>query len=59
MSVVYERDGEFRVAVKGAPEAVLPLCRLRWDSAGPRQLSEADRQAALAPRRKWRTKACA
>ena len=48
MSVVYERDGESWVAVKGAPEAVLPLCRSRWDSAGSRQLSEADRQAALA-----------
>jgi len=34
--------------VEGAPEAVLPLCRSRWDSAGWRQLSEADRQAALA-----------
>jgi Ca2+-transporting ATPase len=48
MSVVYERDGESWVAVKGAPEAVLPLCRSRWHAAGPRQLSEADRQAALA-----------
>jgi Ca2+-transporting ATPase len=48
MSVVYERNGELWVAVKGAPEAVLPLCRSRWDSAGWRQLSEADRQAALA-----------
>ncbi|MGB7723800.1 MAG: HAD-IC family P-type ATPase, partial [Bryobacteraceae bacterium] len=48
MSVVYERDGESWVAVKGAPEAVLPLCRSRWDAAGSRQLSEADRQTALA-----------
>jgi len=48
MSVVYERDGQVWAAVKGAPEAVLPLCASRWDSAGPRQLSEADRQAALA-----------
>jgi Ca2+-transporting ATPase len=48
MSVVYEREGESWVAVKGAPEAVLLLCRSRWDGAGSRQLSEADRQAALA-----------
>jgi len=48
MSVVYERDGESWVAVKGAPEAVLPLCRSRWEGAGSRQLSEADREAALA-----------
>ena len=47
MSVVYEREGQLWVAVKGAPEAVLPLCRWRWDAAGPRQLSEADRQAAV------------
>ena len=48
MSAVYQRDGALWVAVKGAPEAVLPLCISRWDAAGPRQLSEADRQAALA-----------
>jgi Ca2+-transporting ATPase len=48
MSVVYERGGELRVAVKGAPEAVLHLCRSQWDAAGPRPLSEADRRAALA-----------
>jgi Ca2+-transporting ATPase len=48
MSVVYEREGELWVAAKGAPEAVLPLCRSRWNAAGPRLLSEADRQTALA-----------
>ena len=48
MSVVYERDGEFWIAVKGAPEAVLPICTSRRNSAGSRQLSEADRQAVLA-----------
>ena len=48
MSVVYERNGESWIAVKGAPEAVLPLCRSRWDAAGPRQLSGAEQQAALA-----------
>jgi Ca2+-transporting ATPase len=47
MSVVYERDGEFWVAVKGAPEAVLALCGSRWD-AGPRPMPETDRQAVLA-----------
>jgi len=47
MSVVYEREGELWVAVKGAPEAVLPLCNSQWD-AHPRQLSEADDKAALA-----------
>ena len=48
MSVVYERDGEFRVAVKGAPESVLPLCPLQWDTCGGRQLRLADSQAAMA-----------
>lgn len=48
MSVVYERDGELWVAVKGAPEAVLPLCISQWDAASPRQLSLADQQAVLA-----------
>jgi len=47
MSVVYERDGQLWVAVKGAPEAMLPLCSSLGDAAGPRRLSEADRQAAL------------
>jgi Ca2+-transporting ATPase len=48
MSVVYERDGELWIAVKGAPEAVLTLCKRRWNAAGLQQLSESDRQAALA-----------
>jgi Ca2+-transporting ATPase len=47
MSVVYEREGELWVAVKGAPEAVLPLCGSQWDAAATR-ISEADRQAILA-----------
>jgi Ca2+-transporting ATPase len=48
MSVVYERGGELWVAVKGAPEAVLPLCESQWHAPAARQLSEADRQATLA-----------
>ena len=48
MSVVYARDGELRITVKGAPEAVLPLCKLQWDGSHPRQLAGADRDAALA-----------
>jgi P-type Ca2+ transporter type 2C len=48
MSVVYDRGGDLRVAVKGAPEAVLERCTWHWDDANRQQLSEADRQAALA-----------
>jgi Ca2+-transporting ATPase len=48
MSVVYESDGESWVTVKGAPEGVLSLCTSVWDAARPRQISETDRQAALA-----------
>jgi len=48
MSVVYERGGELWAAVKGAPEAVLPLCEFQWATGGRRQLQPADRQAAIA-----------
>ncbi len=48
MSVVYEHDGVLRIAVKGAPEAVLPLCTLQWEAFGGRRLEQADRQAAMA-----------
>jgi len=44
MSVVYERDGEFLVAVKGAPEAVLPLCILQGEAV--RQFQQAAAQMA-------------
>jgi Ca2+-transporting ATPase len=47
MSVVYERDGELWVAVKGAPEAVLPVCGSQWDAAAT-PISEADRHTVLA-----------
>jgi Ca2+-transporting ATPase len=47
MSVVYQRGGELWAAVKGAPEAMLPLCRLQWETGGERQLQPADRQAAM------------
>ena len=47
MSVVYERDGELLVAVKGAPEAVLPLCRFQGEAGHGRQLQPADLQAVM------------
>jgi len=46
MSVIYERGGELWAAVKGAPEAVIPLCGSQ-SGADAVQFSEADRQAAL------------
>ena len=48
MSLIYERGGELLVAVKGAPETVLPLCTSKWDDAGRQQLSKADQQGVLA-----------
>lgn len=46
MSVVYERDGEVRSAVRGTPEAVLRRCG--WVAADhPRPLDEWDRERIL------------
>ncbi len=43
MAVVVSEDGGMRVAVKGAPETVLPVCKERWSIAGPKSLTDADR----------------
>ncbi len=43
MSVVYERDGQGWVIVKGAPEAVLSQCTQHWEEGQAQPLTEADR----------------
>jgi len=48
MSVVYERDAELWIGVKGAPEAVLAQCISRWDGSGSRPLTQDDRREILA-----------
>jgi len=48
MSVVYERDAELWVGVKGAPEAVLTQCISRWDGSESRPLTQDDRREILA-----------
>jgi calcium-translocating P-type ATPase len=49
MSVVSQRDGAMAVAVKGAPEQLVPLCSRILGSDGPRPTADTDRsRAALA-----------
>jgi Ca2+-transporting ATPase len=43
MSVVVTEDRGLRVVVKGAPEALLAVCRYRWTAGGVRTLTDADR----------------
>jgi Ca2+-transporting ATPase len=47
MSVVYERDGQRWVIVKGAPEAVLAQCTHQRGEGQAQPLTEADRTHAL------------
>jgi Ca2+-transporting ATPase len=47
MSVVYERDGQGWVIVKGAPEAVLAQCTHLRGEGQPQSLTEADRTREL------------
>ena len=47
MSVVYERDGQRWVIVKGAPEAVLSQCTQHWGEGQAQPLTEADRTREL------------
>ena len=47
MAVVVAESGGLRVAVKGAPEAVLPVCTRRWTADGLRPLTDADRLLIL------------
>lgn len=44
MATFHQQDGRYRVAVKGAPEAVLPACTQQLTQAGSRDLSEDQRQ---------------
>ena len=43
MATVHETNGTFRVAVKGAPEAVLQACTERCTASGPTPLSDTER----------------
>ena len=47
MSVVYERDGQYWVIVKGAPEAVLAQCTHQRGADQASPLTEADRTQTL------------
>ncbi len=47
MSVVYERDGQRWIIVKGAPEAVLWQCTQHWGEGQAHPLSDADRAREL------------
>ncbi|MGE3617409.1 MAG: cation-translocating P-type ATPase [Gemmatimonadales bacterium] len=47
MATFHRAGGRFVVAVKGAPEAVLPACAAVRDGAGPRPMAEADRRGWL------------
>ena len=47
MSVVLERDTDVRIAVKGAPEAVLAASSGRWTARGERPLAAETRAAIL------------
>jgi Ca2+-transporting ATPase len=44
MATIHETDGEYRYAVKGAPEQVLEVCDRVLTQDGEQQLSQADRQ---------------
>jgi Ca2+-transporting ATPase len=48
MSVVYQRDADLWVGVKGAPEAVLAQCISRYDGSASRALTQDDRRDILA-----------
>jgi Ca2+-transporting ATPase len=48
MATLHAVDAGVLVAVKGAPEMVLPICTAEQTVAGPRPLSEPDREAWLA-----------
>lgn len=45
MATVHPTGGNYRYAVKGAPEAVLPLCQRLAGEQGDRPLNEQERQA--------------
>jgi Ca2+-transporting ATPase len=47
MSTIHDEHGHFRVAVKGAPEAVLPVCSRLLSGEGERDMTEQDRQRWL------------
>jgi Ca2+-transporting ATPase len=47
MSALYDRGSELRIAVKGAPEAVLARSTRQWTGEGEAPLTEANRQAIL------------
>ena len=47
MATFHEANGRFRVAVKGAPEAVLDACRAFRTSEGEQSLDDATRQSWL------------
>jgi Ca2+-transporting ATPase len=48
MATLHADEGDVLVAVKGAPEAVLPICTSVQTSTGPNPLSDADRDSWLA-----------
>ncbi|NMC80517.1 MAG: cation-transporting P-type ATPase [Chloroflexi bacterium] len=47
MSVVYQNDGQQWVAVKGAPEALLPQCSQQFEGQAIIPMTDASRQAIL------------
>lgn len=44
MATIHQLDGQYRFAVKGAPEAILKACTRILTDSGEKQLSQADRQ---------------
>ena len=60
MATVHRRNGGFRVAVKGAPEAVLDVCTaLRTDSRGTTDRRSAAALHGTATTTRWRPAVCA
>lgn len=47
MATVHKQEQEFLVAVKGAAEAIVPLCEEEWSASGSRPLTAQAREAWL------------
>lgn len=47
MATVHKQEREFLVAVKGAAEAIVPLCEEEWSASGSRTLTAQAREAWL------------
>lgn len=47
MSIVYQKQGQYWAAVKGAPESILPLCTHMFNKQSPRLMADTDKKGIL------------